>query len=312
MRKIALFVNLLLILAPCVAEESKTVTTKLEVIQGARTDHLTWDLSGKHHEEHAKMKNDLRHVKVYLSGLKASLSLGPYIASLDALYGNIYHGRFREHIRPENNHGGDFARLRSKITGDFSVDVTAQVGRVFTLFKGITFTSCTGYGAFLQHYKMKHGHMTIRGEHPHYPGAPHFEKLHEKIHGMDASNKALWLAPFMDFKFTFPIISCMKLDLGYTLFYPMHYMNKQHFGHDHSSIKDKSQERSTLGHRGDAWFHWLLSERLEFALGSAFTRFEGHGGHSHLRLHGSPHQTADLKTVKRTAIDYLLSVSYSF
>ena len=312
MKKIALFVNLLLFLSPCIATESKSITTKLELIQGSRTDHLTWKLSGRHHEEHATIKNDIRHAKVYLSGLKASISNGTYIGTLEAMYGDIYHGKFHKHICPEGHHGDDFARLRSKIRGDYSVDTSARVGRIFSLYNEITFTPSIGYGAFLQRYKMRHGHMTLRGDHPHYPGAPHFEKFHERIHGMHASNRALWLAPFADFRFTLPIISCLKLDLGYTFFYPIHYTDKQHFNHDHSSIKDTSQERSTFGHHGDAMFRWLLSERLEFALGGAFTRFEGHGGHSHLRLHGASHRTADLKKVQRTAVDYLLSISYSF
>ncbi len=314
MRKFVLWhaLPLLLILTACPVEKASALETKVEVTQGIRHDHLRWRASRKHEGVHAQTKADLHSKRIYLSGLKGTICAGDYVGCLDLVYGDVFHGKARERIRSEEGPKQEIAHMHAKIHGDYNFDSSLKIGRIFHVYQDATLTPSLGAAYFLQKYTLKKGDVTIRGEHPNYPGAPQFLDTHRKFHDMHATTKASWASPFIDLRLKKPVFSSFALEFGYAFFYPMHFTNKSHFEHVHSRIKDKSRERNTYGQQGDVTLHYSCIKNLEIALGARFSEFIGHDGYSRVSEHGSTEERFRFKKVRRTTVDYLLSLAYSF
>lgn len=295
---------------PCLASDSSDTQVKFDVVQGTRHDHLRWKVEPKHEAKDAMAKYNLRHIKVHLSGLRAQLSTEHYVGLVNVIYGNVLGGSYRATAYGKDNGTNEQSHVRAKIRGEFTFDTSAQFGRKFSLPFKSTFTPSLGYGYSIQHYKMRHGSISFREDQPKYPFAPKISGIRKKIHDLSMSLRTRWQAPFIDLRFSQQILPNFGIDVGYTFFYPIHYVGKRYENHDRMRFKDKAKDGKSMGHHGDLLLHWAWTKNVEIGLGGAFSESIARGGSSKSHLFGCDRDR--LKKVKRTTRDYFLTLSYMF
>jgi hypothetical protein len=289
---------------------SDDVQSKLELGQGYRHDSLKFDMAGPHHKPNIISELDYKNLQVYLTTLKGTISNGTYIGVVDLAYGDILNGKVRDSDYFHNNKQGEFSRSISKIHGDYTVDASAKIGRIFPLFSGMTFTPSVGYGAFWQNLHMTHARQVI----------PHHHHFH-----LNSTYKTLWSAPFVDFRFSIPLRKALSLDLGYTFFYPVNYKGKGHWNLRHLHFTQKNKTWDSYGQKGDIHLRWACTDRLELGFGVGVSHFMAKNGrvtshqHSYTKKHGKNvflfmggNERQPAKRAERTCADYVLSISYAF
>jgi hypothetical protein len=242
-------------------------------------------------------------MQVYLTTLKASLSNGTYIGVVDLAYGDIIRGKQRDSDYLLNNRRGEWSRSKARVSGDYTVDASAKIGRIIPLPSKSTFTPSIGYGAFWQHLHVRNGHQIIN----------HCFRVrgNDRIPHLNDTYKTLWSAPFVDGQFSTPLATDLTLDLGYTFFYPVRYEGKGHWTLRHMHITHKNRAWKSYGQKGNVGLRWAFTDRVELGLGVAMARFTAKDGKTSHKIHGlkthSPFRRAE-----RTFVDYLITLSYAF
>lgn len=274
-----------------------TFQSKLELGQGYRHDKLKFTISGRHHKPNILSELDYKNQQIYLTTLKGTLSNGTYIGVVDLAYGDILHGKVRDSDYSRNNKHGEFSRSILKIHGDYTVDASAKIGRIFPLFSGISLTPSIGYGAFWQHLHVKQGRQVI--------------PVHAHISHLNSSYKTVWSAPFVDLLCTAPLAKTVFLDLEYMFFYPIKYTGKGHWNLRHLHFKQTNKEERSYGQKGDIHLRWACTNRLELGLGFGLAHFTAKDGTVKFNQHGF-HSHQPSRRAVRTFTDYLVTLSYAF
>lgn len=274
--------------------------SKIEVGQGFRNDSLKWSFSGPHGKPDVISELDYKHLRTYLSTLKASLSNETYIGEIDLAYGEICSGTVQDSDYYKSRRKAEFSRSRSRVPGDYSIDASAKVGRIFQLPQNMTLTTSLGYGSFWQKVRMKHGRQII----PHY-----FHNAH--IKHLNCTYKARWSAPFADCLLSIPLTKTLTADLGYTFFYPVHFKGQGHWNLRHMNQTLTNDSSKSFGQKGAAGLRWALSDNLELGALCSLSQFSAKGGHEkakepHTRWKQPGHK------MSRLCADYALTLSYAF
>ena len=287
----------------CASDE---VTSKIEVGQGFRNDSLKWSFSGPHSKPDIISELDYKHLHTYLSTLKASLSNETYIGEIDLAYGKICNGTNQDSDYMKNHRKGEFSRSLSHVSGDYSVDALAKVGRIFQLPQNITLTSCLGYGSFWQNLRTKHGRQII----------PHHNVPHKVIkllkYRLNDTYKARWSAPFVDCLLSIPLTNTLTADLGYTFFYPVHFKGQGHWKLRHMHFTQTNDSSKSFGQKGTAGLRWALSDRLELGALCSMSQFEAKGGHVRGKQRYFKKWRQPAHKMSRLCADYALTLSYAF
>jgi hypothetical protein len=276
---------------------SDELQSSVELGQGYRHDSLKFKIAGPHHKPNVISELDYKNLQVYLTTLKATVSNGTYIGVVDVAYGNIIHGKCRDSDYSRNNKRGEYSRSISKISGDYTVDASAKIGRIFPMFSGVTFTPSIGYGAFWQNLHVKDGNQKIPD--------------HHHISHLNSTYKTRWSAPFVDARFSAPLTTSLALDLGYTFFYPIQYTGKGHWNLRHLHFTQKNKAWKSFGQKGDVKLRWACTERLELGFGIGIAQFTAKDGKINFRQYNAKARQPAVRA-QRTFVDYLLSLSYSF
>jgi hypothetical protein len=297
LRKFAVLLPSLLAFHLCATDD---VESKVELGQGYRHDHLKFSIAGRHHKPNIISELDFKNLQVYLTSLKGTVTNGAYIGIVDLAYGDIIHGKVIDSDYFRNNRQSEFSRSRSKVTGDYTFDASAKIGRIFPMFSGITFTPSIGYGSFWQHLHMKHGHQERPRNHTH------------SIHHLNSTYKALWSAPFLDAQFSAPLTSALTADLGYAFFYPVHYRATGHWNLRHLRFVQKGHMSKSYGQRGNIGIRYACTDRLELGFGISVAQLIAKDGKIHFRGRDNAKGTQPSHRAKRLYEDYVLTLSYAF
>lgn len=297
--KLSLFVMLFSSILPlrlCAAEDADV---KMEIGQGYRNDSLRWSIGDKY----IPSELDYKNIKVRLTTLRTTLSKGPYIGVIEAAYGNIFGGRNRDSDYDSRNRRDEWSRSRATITGDFSIDASAKIGRIFPLPSGSSFTSSIGYGAFWQHLRVKHGYITIYNY-------QHFHKNQLPLNHLNDTYKARWTAPFLDFQFSFPILSRLSLDLGYSVYCPVHYSGTGHWKLRHMHFTQNNRPFKSYGQKANLGLRWACTDKVEIGISSSIAQFDAKKGtdkwtENRSSGHGPFHRA------ERKFVDAVLTLSYA-
>lgn len=287
----------------CASDE---ITSKIEVGQGFRNDNLKWSVSGRHGKPDIISELDYKHLHTYLSSLKASLSNGTYIGEIDLAYGDICSGTCRDSDYKKSHRKCEFSRSLAHVSGDYSVDALAKVGRIFQLPQNMTLTSCLGYGSFWQNLRAKHGRQII----PHHH-VPH-KVISDLKHRLNETYKARWSAPFVDCLLSIPMTNTLTADLGYTFFYPVHFKGQGHWNLRHMHFTQTNDSSKSFGQKGTAGLRWALSDRLELGALCSLSQFKAKGGHTKAKIRHYVHGRQPAHEMSRLCADYALTVSYAF
>lgn len=313
MKKIALSLLSLSLLGPQLlggVVGTTDVTTTIEVGQGFRYDKLKTSVRGYHKHPNILSQLDAKHMSTYLTTLKGTVSNGTYIGSVDLAYGDILNGSMSKAFYREDNRRGESHRFTSKVNGNYSWDVSAKVGRIFSVWNDATFTPSLGYGAFFQHLDFRKIYVSAHERMDGYET----DINHKRIHHLRVVDNTRWLAPFVNLMYTQPITRSLKMDLGYSFFYPVHFVGKDHAHvhakpiHFRTTERAKTKDARSIGQREEIQFRWACVDRLELGLGFAASEFVARDG----RLHHSRGGSLPFRRATRITTDYLLSLAYSF
>ena len=282
----------------CASDE---VTSKIEVGQGFRNDSLKWSFSGPHGKPDIISELDYKHLHTYLTTLKASLSNETYIGEIDLAYGDIFSGTCRDSDYKKDHRKAEFSRSRSSVSGDYSVDASVKIGRIFQLPQNMTLTPCLGYGSFWQNLRAKHGRQII---------PRHAPKNYLK--GLNSTYKARWSAPFADCLLSIPLTNTLTADLEYTFFYPVHFKGQGHWNLRHLHFTQTDDSSKSFGQKGTAGLRWALSDRLELGALCSLSQFKAKGGHVQAKGRHHDHRRQPAHKMSRLCADYALTLSYAF
>lgn len=280
---------------PTPAPSPSDFSTKFDVGQGYRRDHLKWGISGPHGKPNTLSDLDYKHVNIYLTTLKAQLHNDIYVAQLDGGYGRVLHGTVRDSDFFGNNKTHEFSRSVNKITGDYTIDLMAKIGRIWHPVQDTSLTTCVGYGTFWQKFRMKDGRQKI-------PVKAH-------IHHLNSTYKARWSAPCLDAELSSRLTPSVRGTLGYTFFFPLRYEGRGDWNLRHLRFKQTNDEEKSFGQRGTVGLQWAITDRCEIGLGASLWKFTSKGGHDKIQGFIGRHQP--MKKVSRCCSDYTLSISYA-
>jgi len=281
------------------------VQTSVQVGQGYRRDWFKFNISGCKGGPDILSELTWKNMDVHLSTLRANVTKGDYVAAAEVAYGNIVDGKMRDSDYASSRRIREFSRSYSKISGDYTLDALAKIGRKIAFENGYSLTPSLGYGAFWLNMRTRHGKRLVsKGR----------DLKQKHFHGLNTTYKARWMAPFVNLLFTVPLRSNWDLSLGYSFFFPVRYRAKARWNLRDFDFEDVSNKMNNLGQKLEATLSWACTERVGVHFTGAFSDWITRGGRvTHAVEKGNRYPEGQrFRKSHRQSLDTQLSLSYDF
>ncbi len=219
---------------------------------GKRTDSLSWSVSGRHGVPNILAELDYKHLKTRTYNFACNIRKNNTLFHLFCSYGELRRGTMRDSDYMANNRRQEVSRSHAQVTGSYSADFMALLGRQFFSENPLSCTPLIGYS---------YSCMRIRAEHAVQRRIFDFLRsrpmvVKQKIAHLNSTYKACWDSPVLGIRIDYchPAASQLHLYGQYLYYGHMRYHGIGFWNLRQNELKGSFHHRAKRSHgHGKQW-----------------------------------------------------------
>lgn len=277
------------------------IETKLELSQGYRRDHLTWNISG--YKGHPNILSELKykHINTYTSRLTGSVSKNNYFVKGMFGYGVITSGKNIDTDYLRDNRKDKFSQSTSSVTGDYTIDSAIQAGYHFRPTSSLVLSPSIGYSIYTQKFRDKNGYEN-------FAKYPYGSKKNQKLHGLNSTYHAKWYSSQIGLRADQKITDEISIFGEYTFLYPVKYRAKGYWNLRKLNFSQHGEASRSFGNIGLLGAEYKLTKNWSLKAEFELMYFRAKGkNRGDSTLTKSP-----IREATRTALEGRLNLCYAF